>query len=290
MTTFLLLFLVFVAVVLIMLSLYWAWLNLFDPRNKAKKERLRTIHDAVHSNEQSRGSAIVAQSGNELETWLRAHAKTFVWLENLIKRARIPLTASRLAILMLGLFSVVLALGLLLQTNPLTLFPLAVAVASAPVLLLLRKAGKRGKVFGDRLPETLDYISRALRASHSLNTALTMVGKEFPDPIGTEFKVVSDKISFGIPFKDAIVRRQPHRTARRTGQHHAPAHQTARQNPYGLGRRARISLGVGQFAICDYRYPCARKSWLHLDTLDYSTRPQPLAHRLRIYDRWSLGA
>jgi tight adherence protein B len=31
-----------------------------------------------------------------------------------------------------------------------------------------------------------------------------MVGKEFPDPIGTEFKMVADKINFGIPFKDAI--------------------------------------------------------------------------------------
>ena len=199
-------FFVFVAVVLIMWSFYWAWLNLLDPRNKAKKERLRTIHDAVHSGEQSRGSAIVPQSGNEMESWLRGRFKTFVWIENLIKRAGSSLAVGRLALLMLGLFAVVLALGFLRHLNPWILLPLALAAAiGLPLLWLSQQASKRGKAFGEKLPEALNYISRALRSSHSLNSAIAMVGKEFVDPIGTEFKVVSDKIGFGIPFKDAIV-------------------------------------------------------------------------------------
>jgi tight adherence protein B len=65
-------------------------------------------------------------------------------------------------------------------------------------------ARKRRKVFDDKLPETLDYISRALRAGHSLTSAIGMVGKELPDPTGQEFKTVFDEISFGISFKEAI--------------------------------------------------------------------------------------
>ena len=41
---------------------------------------------------------------------------------------------------------------------------------------------------------------------HSLTSAIGMVGKEFPDPLGHEFKIVFDEISFGIPFKEAIDR------------------------------------------------------------------------------------
>lgn len=204
MTTFLFIFLVFVATVLMILLLSWVWSNFFDSRNKAKKKRLQTIHDVVHSGDSKLGGALSTQPGTELETWLRAHFNTFVRLESLIKRAHSPLTAGRLIALMIALFFVVLMFGLLRQLNLLTMLEFATASASIPVLWLSRKAKKRGQAFGHKLPETLNYISRALRSSHSLTTAISMVGKEFPDPIGTEFKTVSDKIAFGIPFKDAI--------------------------------------------------------------------------------------
>jgi tight adherence protein B len=204
MTTVLFTFFVFVTLVLIMTLLYWVWTNFFGSRSKAKKERLRTIQNAIHASDLAYGSALVPQSGNELETWLRLHSRTFIALEKLIKRANSPLTAGRLMVFMLVLFIVVVAFGLLSQINPLFLLVLAFATANMPVLWLSIKASKRGKAFGNKLPETLDYISRALRASHSLNSAISMVGKEFPDPIGTEFKMVADKINFGIPFKDAI--------------------------------------------------------------------------------------
>ena len=204
MKTFLVLFAVFAAVVLLVSLLYWAWSNFFDGRAKAKKERLQSIRSAVQSGGTMLGSALSPSPGTELENWLRSSFKAFAQLEMLIKRAHSLLTATRLIGLMLLIFTGVLAMGLALQINLLVLFVLAVASASAPVLWLFHKASKRGKAFGNKLPETLDYISRALRASHSLNMAISMVGKEFPDPIGTEFKLVSDKISFGIPFKDAI--------------------------------------------------------------------------------------
>lgn len=197
-------FFVFMAVVLVTMLLYWIWSNFFDSRNKAKKERLHTIHAAVHASDPNIGSTRFPLAESELETWLRAHSRTFVELENLIKRAHIRLTAGRVMGLMFVLFTVAVVFGLLRQINLWLLFGLAVALANLPVLWLSQKASKRSKAFGEKLPETLDYISRALRASHSLNSAITMIGKEFPDPIGTEFKVVSDKIGFGIPFKDAI--------------------------------------------------------------------------------------
>ncbi len=195
---------VFIAVVLITVLPYWVWSNFFSSRNKAKKERLQTIHSLVHSSKSRLDNALSYLPENELEAWLRSRSRTFVRIENLIKLAHSQFTVWRLVGLMLVLFIVVVAFGLWRQANPMLMLMLALASASAPVLWLSQKAKKRGKAFGDKLPETLDYISRALRASHSLNMAISMIGKEFPDPIGTEFKTVADKINFGIPFKDAI--------------------------------------------------------------------------------------
>ena len=198
--TFLLPFFVFAAVMLILLLAYVVWGNFFDRRNKIKKKRLLAIHNAVHPGKQSLGSL----QDSAFETSLRLRFKAFEQLETLVQRAHSQLSAVRIMGLMFALCIVVLVFGLLLKINFLLLLVLAIAIGRMPVLWLSRKANKRRKAFEDKLPETLDYISRAMRAGHSLTSAIGMVGKEFADPIGQEFKTVFDEISFGISFKEAI--------------------------------------------------------------------------------------
>jgi tight adherence protein B len=200
MTTFLFPFFAFAAVMLILLLAYVVWGNFFDRRNKIKKKRLLTIHNAVHPGKQSLSS----MQESTLETWLRLRFKAFEQLETLVQRAHSPLTSVRIMGLMLALCMMVVVLGLLLQMNLLLLLVLAIVIARMPLLWLSRKANKRRKAFEKKLPETLDYISRAMRAGHGLTSAIGMVGKEFADPIGQEFKTVFDEISFGISFKEAI--------------------------------------------------------------------------------------
>ncbi len=204
MTTFLIPFFVFVAVTLVTLLFYGVWIHFFDRSNKAKKERLLAIHSAVRGGGQRLSSAKTLLHESALETWLRSRFRTFERFENLVQRAHSPLSIRRLMGIVLALFTMVVVFGLLLQTNPLFLLVLAVAIASTPVLWLSRQANKRRQAFENKLPETLDFISRALRSGHSLNSALGEVGKEFPDPVGQEFKTVADEMAFGIPFKDAI--------------------------------------------------------------------------------------
>jgi len=203
MATFLISFLAFVAVTLFMLLLYGIWLRFFDRRNKARKQRLQTIQDTIHSEGQNLSAQSTSQDST-VDTWLRAHSGAFVKLENLILRAHSPVSAGRWLAFMLALFAVVMLLGLLRHTNILLMLTLALAFASTPLLWLSRKASQRRRAFEDKLPEALDYISRALRAGQSLSSAIGLLGKEFPDPIGQEFKTVSDEMTFGIPFKDAI--------------------------------------------------------------------------------------
>lgn len=204
MATFLMSFFVFLVVLLVMLLGYWVWSQFFDPSIKAKKQRLQAVHNTVHWGGQNLIGAQAGLQESELEKWLRSRSRLFEKLENLVKRAHTPLTPLRLMVLMLALFTVVVVMGILRQTNPLLIVVLAIAIASTPVLWLSQQATKRRQAFGEKLPDALDYITRSLRAGHSLTSAIGMIGKEFPDPIGQEFKIVFDEVGFGIAFNDAL--------------------------------------------------------------------------------------
>ena len=62
----------------------------------------------------------------------------------------------------------------------------AVFCATAlPYLVLKFLRSRRQKQFGAQFPDALDIITRSLRAGHPVPIAITMVGREMADPIGT---------------------------------------------------------------------------------------------------------
>jgi tight adherence protein B len=79
---------------------------------------------------------------------------------------------------------------------------LVVAVAF-PLLWLRRARNKRIAKFESQLPDALDMIVRSLRAGHPAPVAMALVAREMPDPIGTEFGIVSDEITFGLSLEQA---------------------------------------------------------------------------------------
>ena len=73
-----------------------------------------------------------------------------------------------------------------------------------PVLVLRSKRGRRVKRFGVQLPEALELITRGLKAGHPVPVAIAMVSREMPDPIGTEFGVISDEVTYGSDLVSAL--------------------------------------------------------------------------------------
>lgn len=78
------------------------------------------------------------------------------------------------------------------------------AVVAATVLRLIVKASSRERIFTEQLPDALDFMSRALRAGHSLSVAIGMVADELPEPISGEFRNVFEEVNFGISFQEAL--------------------------------------------------------------------------------------
>lgn len=75
-----------------------------------------------------------------------------------------------------------------------------------PIAFLSFKAKHRGKALGTQLPNALDVIVRSLEAGHPVPSAVSLVGREMPDPIGSEFGMASDEIAFGSSMEQAINR------------------------------------------------------------------------------------
>ncbi len=73
-----------------------------------------------------------------------------------------------------------------------------------PFLLIKSKSGRRQKLLAVQIPESLDFLSRVLKAGHSLSTGIQMMGEELPAPIGTEFRRCYDQHSLGQPMESAL--------------------------------------------------------------------------------------
>ena len=73
-----------------------------------------------------------------------------------------------------------------------------------PFLVLKFLRARRQKRFAAQFPDAIDVIVRSLRAGHPVPTAVSMVSREMPDPVGSEFGIVVDEITYGADLETAL--------------------------------------------------------------------------------------
>ena len=94
----------------------------------------------------------------------------------------------------------------LLGFDPIFSLPLALLFAFFLVVLLIARArNQRIKKFISQLPDSLDVTVRSLSAGHPLSTSISLVAREMADPIGSEFGIMSDEMTYGVDI-DAATR------------------------------------------------------------------------------------
>jgi tight adherence protein B len=83
---------------------------------------------------------------------------------------------------------------------------LSAMLLAVTLIILFFKIVRRRRIgrFAELLPDSIDVIVRGLRAGYPLPAALDLVAQEMPDPVGTEFRLTSDEISFGQDIRAAI--------------------------------------------------------------------------------------
>ena len=139
------------------------------------------------------------------------------WLNDLLRKAqrfqalrvlhrqsdcRVPLGVFVLATPLLALGALLLALSMHQALVLAILF--ASVLGALPIGYLYWLKSQRISMFERQLPDALELVSRALRAGHAFSVGLKLVGDEAADPIGIEFKRVSDEVSMGVALPQAL--------------------------------------------------------------------------------------
>lgn len=132
--------------------------------------------------------------------------KVFGWITTLYRQSglEMPMRNRILYVLLLTL-AVTLVSRLF---TPLIWLQVVAGLIGGPLLsvfLLFRLRAARLKKFVVQLPLAIDVIVRSLNAGHPLLSAINLVGREMPDPIGSEFGLLSDQLTFGLELDRAML-------------------------------------------------------------------------------------
>jgi tight adherence protein B len=189
----------FITVISFIEGSYLVYTALRDPERKRIR---RHLHDPSARNSLSSSVDITRKSILSDTPWLHRLLSAIPPMQSLgrlVEQANSPYRLSAFLILSLVLFF----LGLLLLQKPLDIAG-GVGLGLVPFTYLSVQKRRRLKRFERQLSEALDFIARALKAGHTFNVGMKLVGDEFLPPISTEFAKTVDEINFGGGVQEAL--------------------------------------------------------------------------------------
>ncbi|MCC6240265.1 MAG: type II secretion system F family protein [Phycisphaerales bacterium] len=167
-----------------------------DDKRKLKQRLVtQTRSESVYS----RQSVVLQTDERGLASW-----PMFVNLNRQLSIAYPNMSMERFILQAIGLG---ILLALLIGGLSASLMVMVVALGFGfyvPFFILGTKRAKRQRMMANQLPEALDFLSRVLRAGHSLSTGLQMMGEELPQPIAAEFTRCYHQHSLGQPMEECL--------------------------------------------------------------------------------------
>jgi len=174
---------------------------------KAVRERLRTIGSPFLSTGQATADLLKQDALSDVE-WLNdlmLRVRFFGALQRLLQQADSQRTVGTL---FSGSVLLAASAGWLASiwtpTPALALIPALVA-GLIPYACLYYLRSRRFRRFEELLPDTIDLMTRALRAGHTITSAIEMVSQEVPEPVASEFRQVFEEQNFGLPIREAML-------------------------------------------------------------------------------------
>jgi tight adherence protein B len=204
---------VFCAVLLAMETLV-SWYSASREHGRAINLRLKLIGQG-----RTRGEALslLRQSRPDLASSAPPSLRPFALkFDRMATAARLQMGAGQLLGLLLIAPAIIFILlvvlvfargGTMSVARVLLVATFALAVGTGIPLMLLRiRATRSRRRIQDQFPVALDVFVRGLRAGHPIAAALDLLTVEMPDPIGSEFGVVVDEVTYGADLRDALER------------------------------------------------------------------------------------
>ena len=120
-------------------------------------------------------------------------------LANKAQKANIAFTPKQL-IMIMGVLSFVAFIGLSVGTETDVSVRLVVSIlmgVGGVYLWVNNKAKTRTGLIEEQLPDAVELMVRSLRVGHPFSSAIGIVAKEVPDPLGSEMGVIADEAAYG---------------------------------------------------------------------------------------------
>lgn len=120
-------------------------------------------------------------------------------------RVLLMLLCSPLVLFLVIVFTILMTGGVISAGRIVLLLVFSSAIGLAiPIMVLQVKANRQRRRMEAQFPVALDVFVRGLRAGHPVAAALDLLTVEMPDPIGSEFGLVVDEVTYGADFRDAL--------------------------------------------------------------------------------------
>lgn len=126
-------------------------------------------------------------------------------LQSLLEQANLPWAATKVLTNSIAVASLIMVALVYFGFSILATFGLACTIVVAPWIYVAARKRRRVKQLVYQLPDVFDMMSQALRAGHSLASAIQLIHEQMPDPISTEFGRVFHEQNLGIKVEDALL-------------------------------------------------------------------------------------
>ena len=193
--------LIFVAVLLLVEGLYLTVFGKSISLNNRVNRRLELL-DKGGNREQ-----VLDQLRKEMTQHMKSQSiPLYSILANKAQKANIAFSPVQLMLIM-AILAFVAFLGLTIGTD--TEAPVRIAVSvlmgvGGVYIWVNNKAKKRTSMIEEQLPEAVELMVRSLRVGHPFSSAIGIVAKEVPDPLGSEMGVIADEAAYGRDMGDAL--------------------------------------------------------------------------------------
>lgn len=198
--------------VLLAVDILVGWAARSHAEGRAINFRLRMIRQGRSTGETL---SLLKRADSALPSWLPGPIlRLGRRFERMLMTAQVTIPTPRLMlILLLAPFALLFAilLGMAATGTPVgfgrvvLLGTFCIVLGSViPILGLQVRANRMRKKMQEQFPVALDVFVRGLRAGHPVAAALDLLTVELPDPIGTQFGMVVDEVTYGAELRDAL--------------------------------------------------------------------------------------